>query len=149
MIFYTEPMMRNYVNSLPESKTFYIASYGFKKGLYNVPKHAKLLIGLPYFPDCTPDCPHCKQRREKNKESIISALTNYNYKLIDNIHLKLLIIDNIAIIGSRNLTGSQYEDLSIGVEDPKMINALKEHFEYLWDKCKNLKVVVESEILNP
>ena len=139
MIFYSDSMMRNYVNSLPFSEVFYVASYGFKDGLYNIPPHAKLLIAEPYFPDCKPDCEDCAKHRASNKEKLISALTGKNFKLVQKHHLKLIITDNVAIIGSRNLTGSEFEDLSIGVEDSNMIQALKEHFEYLWDKCGKSK----------
>jgi phosphatidylserine/phosphatidylglycerophosphate/cardiolipin synthase-like enzyme len=129
-------MARNYINSLPLSKKFYVCSYGFKKGFYNIPEHAKLLIGLPYLPDCTPGCPYCEQRRTQNKEQLILALNGYNYKLSDKIHLKLLIIDDIAIVGSRNLTGSEFQDIQIVIEDYQMVKDMEEYFLYLWDNLK-------------
>ena len=133
MIFYTDRQMALFISSLPRSEFFYICSYGYHNR-YKLPLNAKLLIAEPYLPECKPNCPECAEREALNHERLISSLKDKDYKLISDFHAKLVIWDTGAIIGSRNLTGSEFADVSILVDDVETITDLKEYFELLWNK---------------
>jgi len=59
-------------------------------------------------------------------------------KIVHNFHTKMIITNNGGLIGGRNLTSSDWDDLSIKVTKKESVNALKRHFEKLYKEKKSL-----------
>jgi hypothetical protein len=59
-------------------------------------------------------------------------------KLVTNHHMKIILSDSKAIIGGRNLTGSEWTDLSFETTYKNHIAKLKEEFEIIYKKAKNI-----------
>jgi len=117
----------NHINreSKKNNSFFYIATYGFKlekdieEILNNLKKtkckDVKILIGLSN--------PSIKQINFlKNK------LSNYNVKLFNNSHLKMIVNDTSGIIGGRNLTQSDWKDTGVKFLNKQSILKLKSEF---------------------
>jgi len=115
----------NHINreSKKNNSFFYIATYGFKldgdienilNNLKNC-KDVKILIGLSN--------PSLKQ-----VSFLKSRLKNFNVKIFNNSHLKMIINDTSSMIGGRNLTQSDWKDTGVKFFNKSSISQLKEEF---------------------
>lgn len=108
-----------------KTKSFYIASFGLNldKDICNILsnlnknkcKDVKILIGLSN--------PSIKQI-----SFIKNKLKEFNVKIFSNSHLKMIVSDNSAIIGGRNLTQSDWKDTGVKFQNKNSIKQLKEEF---------------------
>lgn len=133
-ILKTKSQYYSEIRRLAKSKPsfFYVASFNFSvddsiKDIFSsLPKKCdtKLIVGVT----------------ESISSKAISFLRsfsdnyNINLKLFKNCHLKIVISDNGAIIGGRNLTNSDWEDLSVLMINKKSISEFRVNFNKTFSK---------------
>lgn len=59
-----------------------------------------------------------------------------SHKITTKHHVKMVVTDNRAIIGSSNLTRSGWEELNVLINNKNEVNQLKRHFRHLYDNAK-------------
>lgn len=100
---------------------FYMASYN----LYNDDNLRAVFKNVAKVPDV-------KIIVGVSEKSSIKALEytldDFNYKLFRDCHLKLIVTNKGAIVGGRNLTGSDWIDLSIKLVGKPAILEIKNEF---------------------
>jgi hypothetical protein len=117
----------NHINreSKKNNSFFYIATYGFKleddiKEILNNLKKSKckdikILIGL-------------NNPSKKQTLFLKTYLKEFNVKLFNNSHLKMIVNDSSSIIGGRNLTQSDWKDTGVKFVNKQNILKLKSEF---------------------
>ena len=93
----------------------------------------RILIGVPYFVECKPDCKECRQSYNKILERY--ALTKDHLELtmhfIASHHLKYYRIGNHGFTGGINLSPSGYTDVAVEVDFPTTVT-LSDIFNQKW-----------------
>lgn len=103
---------------------------------------AYLIIGPTIGEECSVDCPHCAERNNLRRLSLIQHVEqfpNIEILIVDKWHAKMVFTEKSAIIGGRNLSSSDWNDLSFYTEDPSVISELNEYFFTQWNNLKGNK----------
>jgi hypothetical protein len=111
---------------------FYFCTFGFKLGdftkevINSLPKGCvvKGIIGV----------------NDKISKAQLCFFKSYftNVKVVKNFHVKMILTNNGGVIGGRNLTDSNWEDISVPITRHAGIKNLKKHFENLYKSKKSL-----------
>lgn len=111
---------------------FYFCTFGFKlsnftKDLFNTLPYkcsVKGIIGI----------------NDKVSKSQIGFFKSYfkNCRIVHSFHVKMIVTDKVALIGGRNLTDSDWDDITIRITKEKGLYNLKKHFESLYKSKKSL-----------
>lgn len=67
------------------------------------------------------------------------AKNNITYKITTNHHIKLIISDKSVIIGSSNLTRSNWSELNVLLTDKNSISKMRSSYLKTYEKSKSLK----------
>lgn len=141
---------------LPGHELVYISTYGIK-GMEFVtwdmhpvqriikrhdfrPTDFRIIVGIPYFQDCFPECPHCKIIKKEMRSGIVKNVKYleeppYNCKIAiaNDFHMKMICTESFVVLGGRNFTGSNWDDLSIVVTKKNEIKTFIDIFMEDWD----------------
>lgn len=60
------------------------------------------------------------------------------FKITTKYHIKMLVTNGKAIVGSSNLTRSEWLELNVLIQNPNEINQLKRHYRHLYGSCKKI-----------
>lgn len=145
MIITTKEEFDILLNSLFEEKPnkLRIATYGYRDIPEIQPKIKKvkdcqLLIGLSPLRECVTNCVNCKimHNLKMTKYERIKSILKEKVAFKESMHTKIYYFEfdkrRIAILGSRNLTGSNWSEINVVIEDEKSIENILTEFDLLW-----------------
>lgn len=103
----------------------------------NVRKFVFLLSESEFF-ECTPNCPHCKEKQEKKENRSFAHARHWpkiSWHMTVGHHLKAVIVVKkdkslVAWTGGRNFTSSNWQDLSLRLNDEDAQELLR-HITFL------------------
>lgn len=99
-------------------------------------KVRRLLVGTSYSL-CHSSCTVCEEKASTRHEFLTSYLSNFSSaRLVENVHMKMVISDQRAIVGGINLTGSEWEDAAFVVTTE--LSELRERFDEVYTKAKDI-----------
>lgn len=103
------------------------------------PSQTRMVIGLPYFMECTPHCPHCAISYNQSLDRFIdtSDRLDLTIKYHSSTHFKYYRIDERIFTGGINLTASGWIDVAIEITDPAQKAELKHIFESTYNSASN------------
>lgn len=99
----------------------------------------RLIIGIPNFSPCAPDCPHCISAYNRKIDRIkhsMETLGIKNVRYSNSMHMKLYYVGGEFYTGGINLTSSGFLDFSIKMMKGYDISLLKAMFEKVWNESK-------------
>lgn len=88
----------------------------------------RILVGVPKLSECTPNCPDCRRKYNKNIERLRTYARELNIRFIYKSHFKYYRIGNTQFIGGMNLSPSGWVDYMQESENEELPNK----FEQLW-----------------
>lgn len=121
-----------------------IATYGFNNlpefqktiGTHN---KLKLLIGLSPLRECVKNCINCRilHNIRMSKYKQIPHLYKGQVAFKSSMHTKIYLFkfrsgESVAILGSRNLVGSNWSEICTTIENPEDIDEIEKEFDMLW-----------------
>ena len=103
-------------------------SHDFLELLRNLKVKTEIVVGLPYFMECRKGCPDCLNEYQKRTRRIYKHFDKwpeFKWKALEFHHSKYILFSpKYSFIGGRNLTSSNYNDLTFLHTDTKLYNKL-------------------------
>jgi hypothetical protein len=98
----------------------------------------RIVVGIPNFVPCKPDCGDCKKVYKNRIDSLVETkkALSMNIRFIKDCHMKMYRIGPVYVVGGMNLTGSRSIDIAMTVEDKGMIKLLQAKFDSIWSAAK-------------
>lgn len=97
-------------------------------------KDLRLILGLPAYVECKPNCMDCSKKYNEILERHIDTIKvlKLNCRVHPNLHLKMYRIGDLYISGGINLSASNNVDASFVIMDQEQKIFLRDLFEQIW-----------------
>jgi hypothetical protein len=94
----------------------------------------RILIGVPFYIECTPDCQHCKNiyNAKLKRFAITTEHIGLNVRYKSGFHMKYYRVRDYVICGGINLGASDAFDVALPVPKSQH-NAMRVLFNGAWD----------------
>lgn len=112
----------------------YISSFGLKVDtlmefmLAKAPRKCKIKILIGVTP----------RTKKRQIEFYKSYFKDFEVRVVHKNHMKLFLTNSGGIVGGRNLTGGDWDDLDITIDNTGHIKQLKSYFESVYNRKKPL-----------
>ena len=99
------------------------------------PTDLRIVVGLPYFMECKPDCMDCAIKYNTSLDRFVDTqqVLGMEMKFHSTTHFKFYQIGDRIFTGGINLTGSAWIDIAMEITDLKQKAELRGVFDKTWN----------------
>lgn len=95
------------------------------------PNDLQIVVGLPYFMECTPGCMHCAIKYNQSLDRFVDTqeMLGMEMRFHSSTHFKYYQIGDRIFTGGINLTGSTWVDIALEITDLKQKQMLRQMYQ--------------------